>query len=83
MTTLSPSTFAFRSAPSAPETVPRSAPPAEARESRQGGRSLRVRVQRPGRGLVVLEAEGEVNAANEPRFAEPLRHRFTCTGLCQ
>ena len=37
---------------------------------------LRMRVHWPARDVVVVQASGALDAASEPRFAEPLRHRL-------
>lgn len=40
------------------------------------GDLLRIRVHWPVRDVVVVQADGALDAAGEPRFAEPLRNRL-------
>ncbi len=76
MTTMDPSIPNSATAPQAP------AEPAVAiteRPTRQSEQPLRLRVLRPTRGLVVLQAHGTLDASGEPRFAELLRQHVART----
>lgn len=74
MATLAPN------APGPTTTPPEDAAPLDATSrTRQDGAGLKLRVQRPGEGIVVLHAEGELDSAGAARLAEPLRQRLTCT----
>lgn len=76
MTSLSPNASEPTTTMTSPGIV---APLAADNWARREGAALKVQVQRPGHGVVVLHAEGELDSASEVRLAEPLRHRLTCT----
>lgn len=67
-----PSSTAAGAQRSVPESLAEHAP------SAGPDQPLRVRVCRPGAQLVVLRVTGALDAAGEPRLAEPLRHRLNC-----
>lgn len=60
-------------------TQPTRPAPAAARSTTGSDQPLRVRVSRPGSGVVVLHAGGSLDTAGERRFSEPLRQRMACT----
>lgn len=61
------------------QAAPTRPAPAAARSTTGSDQPLRLRVARPGSGVVVLHAGGSLDTAGERRFSEPLRQRMACT----
>ncbi len=77
--------MASTNAPASTSSAPARTPPVPApiRDATPAGTTreepFRVGVRRPGNGVVVVHASGTLDTATEPRFAEPVRHRLSCT----